>query len=55
MKNLLLASTMLIASATIANAQALTISGEGRMGVMFHHVGVWTWICLLYTSPSPRD
>ena len=44
MKNLLLASTMLIASATIANAQALTISGEGRMGVMFHHVGVWTWM-----------
>ncbi|MCA2013249.1 porin [Cereibacter sphaeroides] len=33
MKNLLLASTVLVASATIANAQAVTISGEGRMGI----------------------
>ena len=33
MKNLLLASTVLVASATLANAQALTISGSGRMGV----------------------
>ena len=33
MKKILLASTMLIATATIANAQAVTISGEGRMGV----------------------
>lgn len=33
MKKILLASTMLIATATIANAQAVTISGEGRMGI----------------------
>ncbi|MBN8293555.1 hypothetical protein JI664_16405 [Rhodobacter sp. NTK016B] len=46
MKNLLLATTALIASATIANAQAVTISGEGRMGVIAFHgpvFGVWSW------------
>lgn len=43
MKKLLLATSALIASATIANAQAVTISGEGRMGVQFMHTAVWTW------------
>jgi hypothetical protein len=39
MKKFLLASTMLVASATLANAQALTISGEGRMGVQYDNFG----------------
>ena len=43
MKNLLLASTVLVASATIANAQAVTISGEGRMGIFAVDAGVWRW------------
>jgi len=45
MKRLLLATSALIASATMANAQALTISGEGRMGIMYANNGVvnaWT-------------
>jgi len=43
MKNLLLASTMLVASVTLANAQAVTISGEGRMGIQAVNTGVWSW------------
>lgn len=44
MKNLLLASTMLVASATLAHAQAVTISGEGRMGIQFFTAGGnWAW------------
>ncbi|MCB1389997.1 MAG: hypothetical protein KDK12_12785 [Rhodobacteraceae bacterium] len=42
MKKLLLATSALIASATIANAQAVTISGEGRMGIMVWDNGVAT-------------
>lgn len=34
MKKLLLASTALVLSAGLANAQALTITGEGRMGII---------------------
>lgn len=46
MKNFLLASTMLVATATIANAQVVTITGEGRMGVQAFTLGgagVWAW------------
>lgn len=44
MKNLLLASTALVLSAGLANAQAVTISGEGRMGVMGTNAGAgWAW------------
>jgi hypothetical protein len=43
MKKILLATSILAASATIANAQAVTITGEGRMGVQFQNFGVWTW------------
>jgi len=39
MKNILLASTALVLSAGIANAQAVTISGNGRMGVIYTQVG----------------
>ncbi len=35
MKTLLLATTLLAASATLAHAQAVTITGEGRMGLMY--------------------
>jgi len=35
MKNILLATTALVLSAGIANAQAVTITGEGRMGLMY--------------------
>jgi len=43
MKKLLLASTALVLSAGIANAQAVSIGGEGRMGIMARNAGVWTW------------
>lgn len=45
MKNLLLASTALVLSAGLANAQALNITGEGRMGVTGTNqtgANVWT-------------
>lgn len=35
MNRILLATTALIAATTIANAQAVSISGEGRMGVLY--------------------
>lgn len=35
MKNVLLATTALVLSAGLANAQAVTITGEGRMGIMY--------------------
>ena len=40
MQKLLLATTALIASATLANAQAFTVSGEGRMGVQYNSTGI---------------
>lgn len=44
MKKLLLASTALLASATFANAQGLTITGEGRMGIQAFYNGTsWSW------------
>ena len=43
MKKILLATTALALSAGIANAQAVSISGEGRMGIMARNAGVWTW------------
>ena len=39
MKKLLLASTALVLSAGLAHAQAVTISGEGRMGVQYSNAG----------------
>ena len=38
MKRLLLATTMLAASAGLAHAQAVTITGEGRMGILFESI-----------------
>ena len=35
MKNILLATTALVLSAGLAHAQAVTITGEGRMGLMY--------------------
>lgn len=44
MKKLLLASTALVLSAGLANAQALTFSGEGRMGINgSNQTGVNVW------------
>lgn len=43
MKKILLAAVAVIASATIANAQAVTISGEGRMGIQGMDTGAWSW------------
>jgi outer membrane protein OmpU len=44
MKKLLLASTALVLSAGLANAQALNITGEGRMGVQgSNQTGTWVW------------
>lgn len=44
MKKLLVATSALIASATLAHAQGLTISGEGRMGVNGLDFGTgWNW------------
>jgi len=44
MKKLLLASTALVFSAAVANAQAVSIGGEGRMGIMGIDTGAgWTW------------
>lgn len=40
---LLLATSALVASATLAHAQAVTIDGEGRMGIQFTNPGVWSW------------
>ncbi len=45
MKKILLATTMLMGAATMANAQAVTITGEGRMGIRaidFLGTSVWT-------------
>lgn len=39
MKNLLLASTALVLSAGLAHAQAVTITGEGRMGIQYDNAG----------------
>jgi len=45
MKKLLLASTALVFSAAVANAQAVSIGGEGRMGIMGADTGAgWTWM-----------
>ncbi|PVH27858.1 porin [Pararhodobacter oceanensis] len=44
MKKILLATTALALSAGLANAQAVTISGEGRMGIVGMNTGGgWTW------------
>ena len=44
MKKLLLASTALVLSAGLANAQALNITGEGRMGIVAANGGGgWAW------------
>ena len=44
MKKLLLASTALVFSAAVANAQAVSIGGEGRMGIMGTDSGAgWNW------------
>jgi len=44
MKKLLLASTALVLSAGLASAQAVSISGEGRMGVLGMDTGAgWVW------------
>ena len=40
MNRLILASTALIASTTLAHAQAVTIGGEGRMGILFESVSL---------------
>ena len=39
MKKILLASTALVLSAGIANAQAVSITGEGRMGIQYDSMG----------------
>lgn len=45
MKALLLSSCAIICAATVANAQAVSISGEGRMGVVGLDAGTgWTWV-----------
>lgn len=44
MKKILLATTALVFSAGLASAQAVSIGGEGRMGIVATHVGVWSWI-----------
>jgi len=43
MKKILLASTVLAFSAGLANAQNVSIGGQGRMGVIAAHAGWWVW------------
>jgi len=44
MKKILLASTALVLSAGLAHAQAVTITGSGRMGIVGSDTGPgWTW------------
>lgn len=41
MKKILLATTALVISAAAADAQAVRIGGEGRMGIMYSNGGLW--------------
>ena len=43
MKKILLASTALVLSAGLAHAQAVRITGEGRMGIMYTNAGGGVW------------
>lgn len=41
MKKILLATSVLALSAMAANAQAVRIGGEGRMGIIYDNIGLW--------------